>query len=84
MTTTGPELDAMARQVAGLRGAWQTLLRDHTADSRGRCRGCRESQGAGQLWPCMLHTLATRAGELATRQQLEEQELAKRTQPASG
>jgi hypothetical protein len=34
------------------------ILRDHTADSTGHCRGCRYPTTAAPVWPCRLWEIA--------------------------
>lgn len=57
------DVEGLAREIVGL-GAWRRLLIAHRKDRLGRCTGCDLPTGAGQRWPCSLHLIATRAGEL--------------------
>jgi hypothetical protein len=57
------DVEVVAPLLVGL-GAWRRLLIDHVKDPLGRCAGCKGPTVAGQLWPCNLHLLATRASEL--------------------
>lgn len=58
------DVDTVAREIFGLRGAWRTLLEWHVPDDHDRCRGCAEWQGPGHRWPCSLHVIATRARQM--------------------
>ena len=57
------DVENLAREFLGL-GAWRRLLIAHVEDRLGRCAGCELPTSAGQRWPCSLHIVATRAGEL--------------------
>lgn len=63
----GVDVDVVAREIFGMRGAWRRLLDWHVPDAHNNCRGCVEWQGAGHRWPCALHVIATRAREIHDR-----------------
>ena len=54
----------VAEQLAGMPGVWRRLLDAHVPDRLGRCTACRTAGGAGALWPCSLHAVATEARRL--------------------
>jgi hypothetical protein len=58
--------DAATRFVAEQPGGAARLLREHSPDDHGLCRGCR-TPGTGTPylpWPCPVATIAQAAGEL--------------------
>lgn len=62
--TTGPDLDALAEQVARFPGdAAGRLIAVHQADEQGRCRGCW-SQNGGARWPCTPYLIGARVQAL--------------------
>ncbi len=56
-----PPVPPLAAEMAKLPGVALTLLRRHTADPAGYCRGCQLPQGGYTRWPCTLYAAATAA-----------------------
>ena len=55
--------EEMVLLTAQLDGVAATLVREHRADDRGDCAGCKLPQSGNQVWPCTLFALGVAATE---------------------
>lgn len=63
-TSTNPIITAAEIIADGPEDVWQHLLVEHRADATGHCEGCPSTLGR-PVWPCVMHTIATKAAQLA-------------------
>lgn len=64
---------AMALVMSGMPDLWRRVLGEHVPDQHGRCKACRDEQGASATWPCATRGIAEQAkrihdGELPATQ----------------
>lgn len=55
--------EEMVLLTSQLDGVPATLVREHRADARGNCAGCKLPQSGNQPWPCTLFALGVAATE---------------------
>jgi len=52
---------ALANILSEMPDLLERTLREHTPDSRGCCRECRDATGVSAAWPCVTRDLAEQA-----------------------